>query len=279
MTEYIHELPNWPKFQWDQRGLARQLAIVRHRQGRLIGRMQELGFPLREEAILQTLTEDVLKSSEIEGEILDKEQVRSSIARRLGMDAAALPSADRNVEGVVEMMLDATQKYKEELTRDRLFGWHASLFPTGRSGMRKIIVGAWRDEKSGPMQVVSGPYGRERVHYEAPPTRRLDAEMQAFLDWFNGDDDTDLVLKAALAHLWFVTIHPFEDGNGRIARAIADMSLARSEASTQRFYSMSAQIGIERNAYYDILESTQKGDLDITPWMEWFLGCLDRAAQ
>jgi Fic family protein len=277
MAGYIHELRNWPKFRWDQHGLARQLAIVRHRQGRLIGRMQELGFPLRDEAVLQTLTEDVVKSSEIEGEILDKEQVRSSIARRLGIDAAALPSADRNVEGVVEMMLDATQKYQEELTKERLFGWHACLFPTRRSGMRKIIVGAWRDEKSGPMQVVSGPSGRERVHYEAPPSRRLDAEMQVFLDWFNGEDDTDLVLRAALAHLWFVTIHPFEDGNGRIARAIADMSLARSEASPQRFYSMSAQIRIERNAYYDILESTQKGDLDITPWMEWFLGCLDRA--
>jgi Fic family protein len=276
MTECIHELPNWPKFEWDQRGLTKQLAAVRHRQGRLIGRMQALGFRLREEAVLQTLTEDVVKSSEIEGEILDKDQVRSSIARRLGMDAAALPSADRN-EGVVEMMLDATQKYQEELTQDRLFAWHASLFPTGRSGMRKITVGAWRDEKSGPMQVVSGPQGRERVHYEAPAAGRLDAEMQEFLKWFNGADDTDPVLRAALAHLWFVTIHPFEDGNGRIARAIADMSLARSEESTQRFYSMSAQIRIERNAYYDILESTQKGDLDITPWMEWFLGCLDRA--
>jgi Fic family protein len=277
MVEYIHELPNWSTFQWGERGLAKQLAAVRHRQGRLIGRMQELGFALREEAVLRTLTEDVLKSSEIEGEILDREQVRSSIARRLGMDAAALPSADRNVEGVVEMMLDATQKYEEALTRDRLFAWHASLFPTGRSGMRKIVVGAWREEKSGPMRVVSGPHGRERIHYEAPTAGRLDTEMQTFLDWFNGEDDSDLVLKAALAHLWFVTIHPFEDGNGRVARAIADMSLARSEESSQRFYSMSAQIRLERNAYYDILESTQKDDLDITPWMAWFLGCLDRA--
>ncbi len=182
------------------------------------------------------------QSSEIEGEILDKDQVRSLIARRLGMDAAALPSADRNVEGIVEMMLDATQKYKEKLTQDRLFGWHASLFPTGRSGMQKIVAGAWRDEKSGPMQVVSGPYGREHVHYEAPVAGRLDTEMRAFLDWFNGADETDPVLKAALAHLWFVTIHPFEDGNGRIARAIADMSLARSEESTQRFYSMSERV-------------------------------------
>jgi Fic family protein len=277
MSGYIYDRPDWPKFDWDQRGLAKQLAAVRHRQGRLIGRMRELGFPLRQEAVLETLTEDVLKSSEIEGEILDKEQVRSSIARRLGMDAAALPSANRNVEGVVEMMLDATQKYKDKLTQDRLFGWHASLFPTGRSGMKKIVVGAWRDENSGPMQVVSGPYGREHVHYEAPTAVRLIAEMRTFLDWFNGADDIDPVLKAALAHLWFVTIHPFEDGNGRIARAIADMSLARSEDSSRRFYSMSAQIRIERDAYYDMLESTQKGDLDITPWMEWFLGCLDRA--
>ena len=277
MTEYVHELPNWPRVEWNQQGLAKQLAAVRYRQGRLIGRVQALGFPLREEAVLKTLTEDVLKSSEIEGEILDKDQVRSSIARRLGMQAAALPPADRNVEGVVEMMLDATQKYKEKLTSERLFGWHASLFPTGRSGMRKIIVGAWRDEKSGPMQVVSGDYGRERIHYEAPVAGRLDMEMQAFLGWFNGKDDTDPVLKAALAHLWFVTIHPFEDGNGRIARAIADMSLARSEDSPQRFYSMSAQIQLERKAYYDILEVTQKGDLNITSWMEWFLGCLGRA--
>ncbi len=277
MIKYIYQQPNWPKFQFDLNGLAKPLAAVRHRQGRLIGRMRALGFPLREEAVLRTLTEDVLKSSEIEGEILDKEQIRSSIARRLGMEAAALPSADRNVEGVVEMMLDATQKYGEALTQERLLAWHASLFPTGRSGMKKIIVGAWRDENSGPMQVVSGPYGRERIHYEAPAAGRLDAEMQALLDWFNGTDDTDLVIKAALAHLWFVTIHPFEDGNGRIARAIADLSLARSEQSPQRFYSMSAQIRLERNAYYDILEATQKGGLDISPWMEWFLDCLDRA--
>src|SRR6202049_328615 len=277
MTKYIHELSNWPKFEWDQRSLAKQLVAVRHRQGRLIGRMQQLGFPLREEAVLQTLTEDVIKSSESEGEILDKDQVRSSIARRLGIEAAALPSADHNVEGVVEMMLDATQNYKEKLTQDRLFGWHASLFPTGRSGMRKIIAGAWRDEKSGPMQVVSGPYGRERVHYQAPVAGRLDAEMQSFLDWFNGADDTDFVLRAALAHLWFVTIHPFEDGNGRIARAIADMSLARSERSAQRFYSISAQIRRERNKYYDCLEETQKGNLDITAQLEWFLDRLNRA--
>jgi Fic family protein len=277
MTAYIHELPAWPAFRWDQPSIATQLAAVRHRQGRLVGRMQALGFSLREEAVLKTLTEDVVRSSEIEGEILDRDQVRSSIARRLGMDAGGLPPADRNVEGVVEMMLDATQKFKEPLTPERLFGWHAALFPTGRSGMTKIIVGAWRDEKSGPMQVVSGPYGREKVHYEAPVAARLEAEMASFLNWLNSEDKTDLVVKAALAHLWFVTIHPFDDGNGRIARAIADMSLARSEDSTQRFYSMSAQIRIERKAYYDILETTQKGNLDITAWLEWFLSCLDKA--
>jgi Fic family protein len=277
MPKYIHELPDWPDFRWNQDSLATQLPAVRHRQGRLIGRMQALGFSLREEAVVKTLTEDVLKSSEIEGEILDRDQVRSSIARRLGMDAGALLPVDRNVEGVVEMMLDATQNFKEPLTAERLFGWQAALFPTGRSGLSKIIVGAWRDEKSGPMQVVSGPYGRKKVHYEAPAAGRLDAEMKAFLDWFNAAADIDPVLKAALAHLWFITIHPFDDGNGRIARAIADMALARSEDSPQRFYSMSAQIQRERKDYYDILETTQKGDLDIAPWLEWFLGCLDRA--
>lgn len=277
MPTYIHELPKWPEFRWNHKVLEEPLAAVRHRQGRLIGRMEGLGFPLRSEAMLKTLTEDVIKSSEIEGEILDRNQVRSSIARRLGMDIGALTPADRNVEGVVEMMLDATQKYQEPLTSERLFGWHAALFPTGRSGMSRIIVGAWRDDKSGPMQVVSGPMARERVHYEAVPAARLDAEMGAFLEWFNAEPKTDPVLKAGIAHLYFVTIHPFEDGNGRIARAIADMALARSEHSAQRFYSMSAQIRLERNAYYDILEETQKDDLDITPWLSWFLACLGRA--
>jgi Fic family protein len=277
MATYIHELPDWPKFRWDQNRLAERLAAVRHRQGRLIGRMEALGFPLRSEATLENLTQEVLKSSEIEGEILDREQVRSSIARRLGMDIGGLTAADRHVEGVVEMMLDATEKYSEPLTEERLFAWHAAMFPTGRSGMKRITVGAWRDDASGPMQVVSGPIGRERVHYEAPPAARLAAEMKAFLDWFNGEAAIDPVLKAAVAHLWFVTVHPFDDGNGRIARAIADMALARSEGTAQRFYSMSAQIRQERNAYYDILESTQKGYLDITSWLEWFLGCLDRA--
>jgi Fic family protein len=277
MPRYIHKLPDWPDFRWDHKALEEPLASARHRQGRLIGRMEGLGFPLRSEAMLKTLTEDVLKSSEIEGEILDRDQVRSSIARRLGMDIGALTPADRHVEGVVEMMLDATQKYQEPLTKERLFGWHAALFPTGRSGMTRIAVGAWRDDKTGPMQVVSGPMGHERVHYEAPKAERLDADMSAFLDWFNSESTVDPVLKAGVAHLWFVTIHPFDDGNGRIARAIGDMALARSEGSAQRFYSMSAQIRQERNAYYDILEETQKGDLDITQWLSWFLACLGRA--
>jgi Fic family protein len=274
---YIHERSDWPRFQWDQVGLTDQLSAVRHRQGRLIGRMEGLGFRLREEAVLSTLTQDVLKSSEIEGEILDSDQVRSSIARRLGLDIGALTPADRHVEGVVEMMLDATQKYQEPLTEERLFGWHAALFPTGRSGMHRIRIGAWRDDTTGPMQVVSGPIGKERVHFHAPAADRLPKEMAEFLDWFNGPTPTDWVLKAAEAHLWFVTIHPFDDGNGRIARAIADMALARSEQSPKRFYSMSAQIRQERNDYYEILERTQKGTLDVTPWMVWFLGCLDRA--
>ncbi|RNJ47901.1 Fic family protein [Methylocystis hirsuta] len=274
---YVHEHKDWPAFRWSQERLADRLAAVRHRQGRLIGRMEGLGFQLRAEAVLQTLTEEVLKSSEIEGELLDKEQVRSSIARRLGMNIAGLVPADRDVEGVVEMMLDATQNYMAPLTKGRLFGWHAALFPTGRSGMRKIAVGAWRANASGPMQVVSGPIGREHVHFEAPDAERVDEEMRAFLDWFEGDVAIDPVIKAGVAHLWFVTIHPFEDGNGRIARAVADLALTRSEGTPQRFYSMSAQIRLERNAYYDILEATQKGDLDITPWLEWFLDCLNRA--
>jgi len=274
---YIHERDDWPKFRWQDQALAASLAEVRHRQGRLIGRMEALGFKLREEAVLRTLTEDVIKSSEIEGEELDVDQVRSSIARRLGMDVAGLVPAERDVEGVVEMMLDATQRYDQPLTQDRLFGWHAALFPTGRSGMNKIIVGDWRDDSSGPMQVVSGPIGREKVHYEAPTADRVGQEMTAFIEWLDTKHEIDPVIIAAIAHLWFVTIHPFEDGNGRIARAIADLALARSEQSAQRFYSMSSQIRAERNRYYDLLEATQKGDLDITPWLQWFLECLDRA--
>src|SRR5437016_2170456 len=258
------------------------LAAVRHQQGRLVGRMEALGFPLQQEATLEALTEETVKSSEIEGEKLDVAQVRSSIARRLGMDAAGVDVVDRRVEGVVEMMLDATQNFAHLLTAERLFGWHASLFPTGRSGMRKLRVGAWRHDTTGPMQVVSGPVGRDRVHFEAPAAERLDREMRAFLRWFNegtGPAVADDVLQAGLAHLWFVTIHPFDDGNGRIARAIADMALAQSEQSSQRFYSLSSQMRVERKDYYNLLESTQKNSLDITAWMEWFLGCLERAIQ
>jgi Fic family protein len=245
----------------------------------MLGRMQDLGFELRREAQLSTLTEDVLRSSEIEGEKLDSDQVRSSIARRLGMEVGGLVAADRNVEGVVEMMLDATTNYAQPLTGDRLFGWHAALFPTGRSGLHKITVGNWRDDSGGPMQVVSGPIGRQKVHYEAPPATHVSEEMKRFLSWFEAPGHTDPLFVAGLAHLWFVTIHPFDDGNGRIARAIADMALARSEGSTQRFYSMSAQIYRERSDYYITLERTQKGELDVTSWQEWFLSCLRRAIE
>ena len=277
IMRYIHQLADWPNFTWREEAIAAPLAAARFRQGELIGRMKGLGFDLRNEAVLTTLTDDVIKSSEIEGEDLDKAQVRSSIARRLGMDISGLVPADRNVEGVVEMMLDATQRYDQPLTESRLFDWHASLFPTGRSGMQRITVGAWRLEEGGPMQVVSGPIGRETVHFEAPDFSKLPEEMGQFLAWFEKPDATDPVIRAALAHLWFVTIHPFDDGNGRIGRAIADMALARSEGSAQRFYSMSAAIRQRRKNYYDALEQTQKSGLDITDWLLWFLDCLDGA--
>ncbi len=276
---YIYEQNNWPRFTWDAKQLSQPLAATRHKQGRLIGHMEALGFNFRQEAILQTLTADVLKTSEIEGERLDADQVRWSIARRLGMDVGALKPPDRNVEGVVEMMLDATGQYRQPLTAERLFGWRAALFPTGRSGMMKINTGAWRDDSNGPMQVVSGPVGREHVYFEAPAAEKLNGEMNAFLDWFNNNHANDPVVKAAIAHLWYVTLHPFHDGNGRIARAITDMLLARSEDSSQRFYSMSAQIRQERNEYYEILEATQKGGLDITPWLIWFLDCMGSAIE
>jgi Fic family protein len=277
MMGYIYDQKGWPKFHWRLEFLSGQLASVRHSQGRLIGRMEGIGLARRAEATLQTLTEDVLKSSEIEDEVLDKEQVRSALARRLGMDTGALTPADRQVDGVVAMMVDATQQYDTKLTVERLFDWHAALFPTGRRGMSQVTAGAWRTDSTGPMQVVSGLAGRERVHYQAPEAGRLDQEMRAFLDWFNAGDQFDPVMKAGVAHLWFVTIHPFDDGNGRIARAIADMALARSEHSAQRFYSMSAQIRRERVAYFATLAATQQGDLDITAWLDWFLGCLGHA--
>jgi Fic family protein len=271
---YLWAKPEWTSFTWNEQSLSKLLAAVSREQGRLLGRMEALGFDLRDEAHLHTLTEDVVKSSEIEGKELERNQVRSSIARRLGMDVGALVPADREVEGVVEMMLDATGNYDKPLTEERLFAWHAALFPTGRSGMRKIIVGRWRDDSDGPMQVISGAVGREKVHYEAPPAARLPDEMAKFLNWFEQPSDVDPLLTAGLAHLRFVTIHPFDDGNGRIARAIADMVLSRSESSRQRFYSMSAQIRRERNEYYTTLEWTQKGEMDVTRWQTWFLNCL-----
>ena len=274
---YIHEDPDWPNLHWNDARLLPLLADIRHRQGRLLGRMEGLGFRLRAEASLTTLTADVTQSSAIEGERLDAAQVRSSIARRLGLDFGGQVKASREVEGVVEMMLDATQKYAKPLTSERLFGWHAALFPTGRSGMRRITVGAWRPAAAGPMQVVSGPIGRERVHFEAPETKRLRREVAAFLDWFEKVKELDPVLKAGIAHFWFVTLHPFEDGNGRISRAIADMALARAESTHERFYSMSTQIEAEKKQYYLQLERSQKGGLDITAWLQWFLGCLGRA--
>lgn len=282
---YIHQLDIWPKFIWDQKLIVVLLGSVRNCQGRLIGRMESLGFSLRREAVLNTLTLDILKSSEIEGEKLDEGQVRSSIARKLGIEIGGLVSSDRYVDGIVEMTLDAVNNFDKVLTKDRLFGWHASLFPAGRSGMRKIITGAWRNDKDGPMRVVSGPVGREKIHFQAPDAARLNKEMKVFLSWFNGKTDIDSVLKAAVAHLWFVTLHPFEDGNGRISRAIADMQLARSDGSQDRFYSMSARIRKERNAYYNVLEKTQKNTaalksgIDITMWMEWFLNCLNRSLE
>lgn len=274
---YIYQKVGWPEFTWDNDALLLVLSALRHKQGRLKGYMEALGFVLRSEASLKTLTLDVLKSSEIEGELLSPEQVRSSIARKLGMDIAGLVPADRNVDGVVEMMLDATVNYKTKLTQDRLFGWHSALFPGGRSGLHKIQVGAWRDNEKGPMQVVSGAMGKEKVHFEAPDASLLKKEMRVFLKWFNSKNDLDPVIKSAIAHFWFVTIHPFDDGNGRIARVIADMQLARADGDHQRFYSMSAQIRLDRTTYYNMLEKTQKGNLEITEWLLWYLKCLDRA--
>jgi len=271
---YIHQLKNWPNFTWDSEAILPVLGNMRYRQGKLLGKMNALGFKLKETAFLDTLTLDVTKSSEIEGEHLNAGQVRSSIAKRLGIDLVGAIPVDRNVEGVVEMMLDATQNYEAELTADRLFGWHAALFPTGRAGMHKITVGDWRKGEGGPMQVVSGAIGREKVHFEAPDAALVSGEMKIFLDWINHNQKNDPVIKAAIAHLWFVTIHPFDDGNGRVARALTDMLLARADQTPQRFYSMSAQILQEKNAYYALLENTQKANLEITHWIGWFLDCL-----
>jgi Fic family protein len=274
---YIYQRPRWPEFIWDSEAVAGPLAAVRHKQGKHLGKIEALGFELRTEASLTALTDEVVKSSAIEGEDLDPKEVRSSIARKLGLDVAGLVKSGREVEGVVEMMLDATRNFDQPLTAERLFGWHAALFPTGRSGMHRITVGAWRTDEAGPMQVVSGPIGKERVHFQAPEAGQLESEMERFLQWFAGRSATDPVLRAATAHLWFVTIHPFDDGNGRVGRAIAEMALAQADGTKDRFYSMSSAIEAERREYYSQLESAQRGGLDITGWITWFLGCLDRA--
>lgn len=274
---YIWQTPDWPNWRFDWAVLAAPLAEVSRAQGHLMGRLADVGLALCDQASLAALTDDVVKTSEIEGQRLNVESVRSSIARRLGVDIGALAPVDRQVEGVVEMVLDATSHCHAPLTRERLFGWHAALFPTGHSGLARIQVGAWRDDATGPMQVVSGPIGRQRVHFEAPPADRLEAETARFLGWLNGASNEPPLLKAGLGHLWFVTLHPFDDGNGRIARAIGDLLLARADGSPQRFYSLSAQIQRERRDYYDVLERTQKGTLDVTGWLLWFLGTLGRA--
>lgn len=274
---YIWEQPGWPSLAWDDSRLLKPLTAARLKQGCLLGRMTNLGFDLKLQAQLEALTEDIVKSSEIEGDFLHRASVRSSIARRLGVREAAITHTDRRTEGVVEMMLDATQNYKAVLTADRLFGWQAALFPTGFSGIQKVKTGSWRDDSEGPMQVVSGPYEHPRIHFQAPPAKDLDAEMRVFLEWFNRRGRPEGLLRAGLAHFWFVTIHPFEDGNGRVARAVADQALAQSEDCQQRFYSVSSQLQKERSDYYSMLERTQKGALDITDWLIWFFGCFARA--
>ncbi|MDI1338446.1 Fic family protein [Polaromonas sp.] len=276
---YIWQSSDWPHFSYDASALAAPLAQVHRAQGQLMGRMAELGMTQREQATLQVLTQEVIKTSEIEGERLDLDAVRSSIARRLGLDIGALAPSDRHVDGVVDVVLDATRNFDKPLTQERLFGWHAALFPTGYSGRVRITVAGWRLDASGPMEVVSGPVGREKVHFTAPPADTLPAQTDAFLQWFNAAPVGDALIKAGLAHLWLVTLHPFDDGNGRISRAVGDMALARAEGTGQRFFSFSAQIQRERKDYYAQLETTQKGQLDVTPWLSWFLGCLLRAVQ
>jgi Fic family protein len=275
MRRYIHQLKQWPNFFWEHESIMHPLARLRHRQGKLLGKMEALGLRQRDEASVNTITWDVVKSSEIEGELLPTDQVRSSVARKLGVSMGGLVTSSRAVDGIVEMMLDATQHYSKKLTQQRLFRWHELLFPDSHT--REVTVGNWRNDSTGPMQVVSGPMGRELVHFEAPAASLLKTEMGKFIAWFNAENELDPILKAAVAHLYFVTIHPFEDGNGRIARAIADMQLARADESTQRFYSMSSQIRKERNTYYDMLEKTQSGTLNVTEWLLWFMACLDRA--
>jgi len=274
MAKYIYQYRSWPDFTWNEKEIQVILGQVRHLQGKIFGQISALGFSIKEETMLTTLTLDVLKSSEIEGQLLNYEQVRSSIARRLGIEYAGMVHSNRDVEGVVEMMLDATQNYDKPVDEERLFGWHAALFPTGRSGMYKIDVARYRQ---GEMQIVSGVMGKEKIHYQAPPPKQVKYEMDRFLDWLNNNEEIDLVIKSAIAHFWFIIIHPFDDGNGRIARAISDLLLARSENSSQRFYSLSNQILIERNVYYNILQKIQYKDGEITEWITWFLNCLYHA--
>jgi Fic family protein len=276
---YIWQLPDWPHLGFDAAALAVPLAQVHRAQGMLAGRMAELGLAQRDQATLQVLTQEVITTSAIEGERLNLDAVRSSVARRLGLDIGALAPSDRHVDGVVDVVLDATRNFDQALSPERLFGWHAALFPTGYSGRMRITVAAWRTDASGPMQVVSGPIGREKVHFEAPPAATLPMHTQAFFDWFEAPTVGDALIKAGLAHLWLVTLHPFDDGNGRLSRAVGDMALARAEGTSQRFYSFSAQIQRERKDYYEQLERAQKGPLDVTPWLHWFLGCLLRAVQ
>jgi Fic family protein len=276
---YIHQKPDWPNFVWKQEAVLELLSTVRNKQGRIMGRMEVFGFSNQRKALLENLTADIVKTSDIEGETLSTKEVRSSIARRLGIVIEDTVAVSRNVEGIVEITLDACNKFDEPLTKERLCNWHAALFPLGKSGMHTITAGNWRKDDKGPMQVISGAMGKEKIHFEAPASLLIENEMKRFLYWFNNEQTTDPVLKAAVAHFWFITIHPFDDGNGRIARVIADMQLARSDKSAQRFYSMSTQIREQRNAYYDILEKCQQGTMDITAWMKWFLQCLNNALE
>jgi len=274
MAKYIYQYKSWPNFTWNEKEIQVILGKLRHLQGKIFGQINALGFSIKEETMLSTLTLDVVKSSEIEGQFLNYEQVRSSIARKLGIKYAGMVYPDRNVEGVVEMLLDATQNYEQPLTEERLFAWHGALFPTGRSGLYKIDIACYR---KGEMQIVSGAMGKERVHYQAVPVKQVKFEMDRFLDWFNNYTDIDPVIKSAIAHFWFIIIHPFDDGNGRIARAISDLLLARSDNSSLRFYSLSNQMLLERKVYYDTLQKVQYNDADITEWIVWFLNCLYRA--
>lgn len=276
---YIWQSDVWPKWRYDLSAIADQLTAVSHAQGLLMGRLADVGMAVRDQASIATLTDEVVKTSEIEGEVLNADSVRSSVARHLGLDIGAVAPVDRHVDGVVDMVLDATLNSDKPLSAERLFGWHAALFPTGYFGLNKIITGQWRDDADGPMQVVSGPVGRRKVHFEAPPAHALPKETADFITWANAATGEPALVKAGLAHLWFVTVHPFDDGNGRMARAVGDLFLARADSSPQRFYSLSAQIQRERKDYYDILERTQKGTMDVTQWLAWFLGTLNRAVE